>query len=230
MTEPRGSLSSFSVAHTRSHCLARADILHSPERPPCQAWLWGYYKKGKPIVPKNLLPLQKRGFPLLSKLSMEVIQATWKTSIAAFFWSSCWQIHQSWGQHDPSIVGLQKKGRLCVCFYTSCMWVLLICRAHVQPTALWNISICIAFSFAVTFAIDVDMNTLPVSVDYTLQSVEWRAPLCWHQSDGSHRVTGDAWGDLKSSNVPPWSLEPIVFFRGIGTSGAAPSRLQKQQF
>lgn len=43
-------------------------------------------QKGKTHLPQNLLPLQKRGFPLVSELSMEAIQGSWKTSIAALFW------------------------------------------------------------------------------------------------------------------------------------------------
>lgn len=42
-------------------------------------------QKGKTHIPQNLLPLQKRGFLLLSKLSMEVIQGAQKISIGAFF-------------------------------------------------------------------------------------------------------------------------------------------------
>lgn len=135
----------LAVTHLKPHCLLRAKILQSRGRR-CQAWLWGYYKKGKPIFPQNLLPLQKRGFPLLSKLSVEVFQATWKTSIAAFsvfmlakssVTGAAWSFHSSFSEEKAD----------CACVFTSFMLSFVVCMYcwAAQLTGLWNISTCIVF-------------------------------------------------------------------------------------
>lgn len=57
---------------------------------------------------------------------------------------------------------------VCTCFHTldtlcRCMHVLLICREHVQLTALSYIGIYVGF-VSVTCAADVDLNTRPLCV------------------------------------------------------------------
>lgn len=103
-------------------------------------------QKGKTHLPQNLLPLQKRGFPLLSKLSMEVIQATWKTSVAALFGLYVGKIIS----HGDSMIlpwlVFRNKGD-CVCVYVRCT---RLCFCTLD--ALWgNVSISIAF-LNITFA------------------------------------------------------------------------------
>lgn len=170
-------------------------------------------QKGKTHLPKNLLPLQKKGFPLLSKLSMEVIQGTWKTSIAAFsvfmlakssVTGTAWFFH-SWFLEEREVVCA------CMWFYTldplhhwCCVTASFIYRARVHLTGLWNISVCMCVY---------------------VRWMKWRFMLAaeWWEPQCDRRARDD----LKPNNVPPWNF---LLIPGHGNSGPAPLWLQNQQF
>lgn len=179
MTEPYGCSDLFfllAVAHLKSHCLAWANILQS-EGLCAKLGSEDITKKGKPIFSKSFFHYRKRGFPLLSKLSMKVIQATWKTSNAFFF--SVFMLAKSSVMGTAwSLLVFRRKGDclcVCMCFYTpDALWVLYASIVDLQRTCAADMSVkyqhlhVFSFFFNVTFASNVDVNKLPVSVEYTL--------------------------------------------------------------
>lgn len=204
----------LAVAHLKSYCLARANILQS-RGPLCQAWLWGYYKKGKSHLPQKPSSITgKRFSPSIETVNGSHSSHLENINCCCFFppRSLCWQKCSVTGAAGSFIVGLRKKGKLfvCMCFHIldslrCCMHVLTICRAHVQLTCLWNISVDVGF-VSVSFVTDVDTDTLP-KCDW---SIVCRIRSCFMlaEEDRSNNVT----------DRPEATLNPAMWLLGASSS------------
>lgn len=117
MTKSHGCSGLFyrlAVAHLRSHCLIQASILQS-RRPLRQAWLWGRYKKGKPIFPKTFFHYRKEVFRLYRNCQWKLFKAVGKHQLLLYFGflmfakssvtGTAWSLH-SWFSEE----------RKCMCF------------------------------------------------------------------------------------------------------------------
>lgn len=218
------------VAHLTSYCQARANILLSGGSL-CQAWLWGYYKKGKPIFPKTFFHYRKEVFCFYRNCQWKLFKALGKHQLL-LFQSLCWQNDQSRGQHDSSIVGFQKKGRLCVraCDFTPLILLTIgVVWKHFSSTGhmcIWQVmkyqhlrcfshcNLCSWCGHECFACLCVYMHWMKWRF---MLAAEWWEPQCDRQ----------ARDDLKPNNVPPWTF---LLIPGHRNSGPAPIWLQNQQF
>lgn len=171
-------------------------------------------KRENPSSPKPSSITEKR-----FSASIETVNGSYSSHLeninCCFFQSLCWQNHQSRGQHDPSIVGFQKKGRLCVCEH-ACVFIPLIlagvvCRYCWSAEHMCSWQVCEIPASALVLSLQplqlmwTQIHCLCVCgvhlwkcwmKSYFMLAAEWQEPQCDRQAPG----------DLKLSNGPSWNF------------------------